>query len=106
MNDQEFLAVVDDCTLKCKKILNKKGKDYSSADNRFSNFEAAAGLQSSSTKQALFGMLAKHLVAINDFIDNDAEGEVVLKKDWESKIFDAINYLYLLYGVLVEEEKV
>jgi len=36
----------------------------------------------------------------------DATGEAVLKKDWESKIFDAINYLYLLYGILAEEEKV
>jgi len=103
MTDQEFMITVDESITKCRKILNSKGKDYSFEDDRFSNFRSAAGLLSSTPEQALYGMLAKHLVAINDFIDNDAMGKVVLKKDWESKIYDAINYLWLLQGMLKEK---
>lgn len=103
MNNEEFVLTVDECIVKCKRILNKKGKDYSTDEDRFSNFYSAAGLQSNSPEQALFGMLAKHLVAINDFIDEDANGGTVLKKDWEDKIFDAINYLFLLQGILKEK---
>jgi len=103
MTNQEFMITVDECVIKCKKTLNSKGKDYSFPNNRFSNFNSAAGLLDSTPEQALYGMLAKHLVAINNFIDRDAMGEVVLKKDWESKIYDAINYLWLLQGMLKEK---
>ena len=103
MTNQEFMLTVDDCVVKCKKILNRKRKEYSFDNDRFSNFKSAAGLQSCSPKQALYGMLAKHLVAINDLIDEDAGGEIVSKKDWEAKIYDAINYLWLLQGMLKEE---
>ena len=102
MTNQDFMITVDECIIKCKKILNSKGKDYSFEDDRFSNFNSAAGLLSSTPEQALYGMLAKHLVAINDFIDQDAVGGIVHKKDWEAKIYDAINYLWLLQGMLKE----
>ena len=106
MNNEEFLTVVDEVVVKCKKVLNKKGKDYSYEDARFSNFIQAAGLQANSPKQALYGMMAKHLVAINDYIDNDAMDGEVTKKEWDDKVLDAINYLFLLYGILREEEQV
>ena len=106
MNNEEFLTVVDEVVVKCKKVLNKKGPGYSIEDDRFSNFRQSAGLQACSTKQALYGMMAKHLVAINDYIDKDADHEYVDKKEWNSKVLDAINYLFLLYGILREEEQV
>ena len=105
MTNEEFVLTVDEAVVRCKRTLNQKGKDYSYQDDRFSNFRSAAGLQSCTPEQALFGMLAKHLVAINDFIDNDAMGEIVLKKDWDDKIYDAINYLFLLQGMLKEKGK-
>ena len=103
MTNQEFMLTVDECVVSCKKILNSKRKEYSFEDDRFSNFNSAAGLQSCSPEQALYGMLAKHLVAINDLIDEDAQGEEISKKEWEAKIFDAINYLWLLQGMLKEK---
>jgi len=105
MTNEEFMVVVDEVVVKCKKILAKKGPNYSTMDDRFHNFKAAAGLQSSTPKQALFAMAAKHLVAINDYIDDDADGLIVTRKEWEAKVLDGINYLFLLSGMLVEEEK-
>jgi len=100
MNNEEFKSVVDEVVVKCKKILDKKGPNYSSDGNRFDNFDAAAAMKRQTPQQALLGMSVKHTVSIHDFVDRSADHEFITKKEWEAKIFDEINYCFLLYGML------
>ena len=102
MNNAEFNAVAAEQVKTCLDLLDVKGEEYDTDSNdRLHAFKIAAELQHITPKQALAGMLAKHTVSIYDMC---AEGEHPLEK-WTEKISDSINYLLLLKGMVVEDEK-
>lgn len=97
----DFEKVVNEQFEMCKRVLFKKAEEYATGKDRFHNFRLAAGLQGCSEKQALYGMMAKHLVSIFDMCKS---GDRYPMELWNEKIGDSINYLLLLKG-LVEEER-
>ena len=103
-----FNKVVKEQLLTCENLLIGKGHEYApdAVDendvDRLAHFKKAAAIIDGTPKEALLGMLAKHLVSISDMcIDplNDYS-----KERWTEKITDSINYLLILRA-LVEEEK-
>jgi len=82
----------------CRQVLEFKAGEYAPDDDRLSNFKTAAMLQSATPERALAGMLAKHVVALFDFIRT---GETDTAR-WEEKLTDTHNYLYLLEALLHE----
>lgn len=82
------------------KTLFSKAAEYADDKDRLRNFKLAANLQGVSPRQALGGMLAKHLVSVFDLInDKDPAPQHI----WDEKLGDASNYLVLLKALVVEE---
>ena len=100
MNDKQFNEVVDRQFSLCREILKEKSIEYTDGYvDKLRQFKAAASLESSNPKAALFGMLTKHLCSLADMC---ADGDAPIYK-WDEKITDSINYLLLLRA-LVEED--
>lgn len=101
MNTEEFEQIVNLQIDSCKKTLIGKAKEYATED-RLHNFKVAASLQSTTPRDALCGMMAKHVVSIFDMAKDDQLAQMHV---WDEKIGDAINYLLLLKAVVMEERK-
>lgn len=87
-------------------ILFKKKEEYATDGNVFENFENAVGISFHDTPEGvLWEYMVKHLQSIKDMIkDLEIGGEVGGHYDEKlvnEKIGDAINYLLLLRGMLI-----
>lgn len=100
MQLERFNKVVSDQLQYTEALLKIKGAEYVKTSDRLAAFKKAGALQNETPKQALFGMLAKHLVSISDMCSSDTDEP---RERWIEKITDSINYLILLRA-LVEEE--
>ena len=103
-----FNKVIKEQLLTCESLLIGKGHEYApdAVDendvDRLAHFKKAAAIIGGTPKEALLGMLAKHLVSISDMcVDSQNDYS---KERWTEKITDSINYLLILRA-LVEEEK-
>lgn len=108
MNNERFNNIVDNRVEKCKELLLKKSKEYSrlyhKVPDRLSNFKRAGEWDEEPPERALWGMWKKQLISLRDFI-NDLENDVIAPwEQWEEKLGDSHNYLYLLEA-LVRERK-
>jgi hypothetical protein len=101
MTYQRFEEIVTNELDYCKTLLTSKGKEYSLTDDRLACFKRAASLQGETMKQALCGMLAKHVVSVYDMCMSD--GKFTVDK-WTEKVTDSINYLLLLMAAVEEED--
>lgn len=99
MKSEDFDEIFIDQIRQCEKMLTRKGNEYADED-RLSNFKKAACLQNTTPKNALGGMFAKHVVSIFDLIK---ENDPAPMEIWDEKIGDALNYLFLLKAVVIEE---
>lgn len=100
MHASDFDMVLKAQIAATKRVLGNKGGEYATEGDRLSNFKTAAKLQNCKPRQALGGMLAKHIVSVFDMID---EPEPRPFEVWDEKITDSINYLILLRGLVVDE---
>lgn len=104
MNHEEFNKVFEETVAFCREVLLVKGAEYTPEHDRFHNFTVAASLMGCSPEQALGGFLAKHLVSIYD-LPQKPSGEVPMAV-WDEKIGDALNYLFLLRGIVREYDMI
>lgn len=81
-------------------VLIKKAGEYATGDDRLYNFKQAAHLQGITMRQALGGMMAKHVVSVYDIINSPT---IPSEEYIEEKLGDNLNYLLLLKAVLEEE---
>lgn len=105
MTNEKFQEAVCDEVRTCLELLLTKGKEYSGdrpEDDRLVNFKLAAGLARCTEKQALFGMLCKHLASLSEMIMTNGDYS---EARWKEKITDSINYLLILYAMVKEEMK-
>ena len=100
MTSAKFNKVVEEQINRCKDILCVKAEEYAGNDDRLHNFKCAAGLQNCDPKEALLGMMTKHTVSISDMCRDGKSYDMDI---WNEKITDAMNYLLLLKGLVVEE---
>ena len=101
MTQKNFEEIVNQQLEICRDLLVSKGKEYSLTDDRLIAFKKAASLQGETVKQALCGMLAKHVVSVYDMC---MSGDQFGIERWTEKITDSINYLLLLMAAVWEEE--
>ena len=94
-----FNKVVKEQLLVCEHLLTGKGHEYAPDAVDESNIDRLAIIDGT-PKEALLGMLTKHLVSISDMC---TDGRSYSLDRWTEKITDSINYLLLLKA-LVEEE--
>ena len=103
MKSEEFDKQVHEQIKTCLEILTNREPIYAGREDRLENFKKAGELQNVNPETALFGMLAKHLIALSDFVIQLQKGiEPFIEGQWEEKITDSINYLFLLKGLLKE----
>lgn len=118
MKKDEFMEVVNNTVEDLiKKVLIKKGEEYTRGNDRFSNFKRMAAALGCTPEKALVGAWIKHIASILDMVD-DLERMVKLCDDrkythkelnlklWDEKIGDAINYLILLRALIIERNNV
>lgn len=77
-----------------------KTAEYATED-RLHNFRVAAAVEGITPRQALAGMMAKHTMSVYDMC---RAGDYSLDQ-WAEKITDSINYLLLLWALVVDEEE-
>jgi hypothetical protein len=104
MNAKTFNIIVNERVDLIKKTLTNKAKEYVINDDRLYNFKRAGEIARCKPKEALKGMMLKHLVSVFDLIEQEANSD----RDKQlylidEKIGDAINYLILLEALLKEE---
>lgn len=100
MTQKKFEEIVEGQLDICRHLLVVKGKEYSLTDDRLACFKKAASLQGETVKQALCGMLAKHVVSVYDMCMSDQEFGI---EKWTEKVTDSMNYLLLLMAAVWEE---
>ena len=103
MNDNSLQITIRNAFYRCTRLMHSKGKEYSPGEDRLQNFKEAGTLQGISPEQALFGMLAKHLVSLAEMCRAVTERPGYSPQAvWEEKLTDAHNYLFLLEALLKE----
>lgn len=100
MTQDNFERIVEAQLNITRNLLITKGQEYSLSDDRLEVFKKAAHLQGETVKQALCGMLAKHVVSVYDM---SMSNETFDLARWTEKITDSINYLLLLKAAIMEE---
>lgn len=98
MTNNEFITVATERLDRCRQTLALKADEYASDTDRLANFKRAAALQEITPVKALGGMLAKHVIALYDFIIREESNMA----RWDEKITDTINYCILLDALLAE----
>jgi hypothetical protein len=94
MNTEEFNIEVENSHLRSKKVLIKKGLEYSKPDSdRLEQFHRAGCAQNIICTEALIGMATKHFTSISDMSKDPLAYTI---KQWNEKITDLRNYTYLL----------
>lgn len=100
MKNCEFSNRVDEIFKICKEVLTSKGDAYARDDDRFANFNRLAEqlvLPRTTIWKVYF---QKHMDAIESYMAGyRGDPEKIT-----SRFVDAINYLLLLYGMLIEDE--
>jgi hypothetical protein len=102
MTPSNFERIVEDQLNTTRNLLIVKAQEYSLNEDRLEVFKKAACLQGETVKQALCGMLAKHIISIYDMSMSD---ETFTEDRWTEKITDSINYLLLLKAAIIEESQ-
>ncbi len=103
MNTQEFEDVVlNNRLFLIEKTLGSKADEYARAGDRLSNFKKAAQLMNCTPEKALFGFVAKHMVALSDFVNDLDNGVNQTPERWVEKTGDIINYMVLLEALVIE----
>lgn len=105
MNSADFNKHLDAMQKITVDTLKVKAAEYAANGDRLHNFRVAAAIEGKSKYAALGGMMAKHTVSVYDLLRYADEGREIPKALWEEKIKDSINYLYLLWAMVNEEDK-
>lgn len=105
MNQKSFDKMFKETVAKCESMLCAKNKEYARNNDKLSNFKKAAAMQSITPEEALQGMMAKHQISITDYVMDLREGTTHTIEQWDEKIIDALNYLFLLRALLIEKEE-
>lgn len=102
MKTKEFEKVSAKLLQDCIELLNTKQVEYNSdTDDRFLEFKQAATLLGTSTEYALLSMLSKHIVSLYNLVLLEHLDLAI----YTEKIKDSINYLVLLYALLIDIHK-
>jgi hypothetical protein len=106
MTQEKFNDVVIRQMDFCTSLLMTKGTEYAPDAlinheiDRLAHFKKAAALMNTTSRAALFSMLAKHLVSISDMCMDEKNHPV---EKWDEKITDSINYLFILRAIIEED---
>lgn len=103
MNISKYHELREDLIADAFEVSNKKGQDYTQkSQDALKNFKTVAERTGLTAKQVLGVYMMKHQDAIASFIEHDGQLE---SEPIKERIIDNINYLTLLWGLIVEDEQ-
>ena len=102
MTNSEFRLKIDHIREFSLDTLLMKNANYSKgSEDALHNFNAGADINGSTTAQAAWGYLTKHLVALRDKVKRNDFSDLA---DLEEKCTDIINYTAIIYAIGCNEE--
>jgi len=102
MHIDRFHELVKEIDKHCFNILGDRGSVYTQETDRLSNFKNAGRMLGKTPEEALWGMVVKHIIAVQDAIFEKKDVHLAKWLEW---IGDIINYMKLLYALKVEENE-
>jgi hypothetical protein len=84
---------------RCFEVLGVKEKEYAINEDRLEHIKSAAALLDTTPKIALMAMSVKHFASLNSMSQCNHQNISL----WDEKITDSINYLLLLWALVLEE---
>jgi hypothetical protein len=96
MNQEDFGKLIANRIEHSTSVLARKGVIYSSDEDRLSNFKSVGAMKKETPQKALWGMVAKHIIATQDMIDS---GKIPTAGWINEYLGDIHNYMHLLEGV-------
>lgn len=105
MTAEDFKKISQARLTGCDVVLNAKGEEYSRHGDRLHNFKSAGRHKGESPVRALWGMYVKHLVSVEDMLEDVEQGKYIDPSKIAEKIGDSINYHLLLEGLMVEHNE-
>ena len=104
MKEEDLKKIMEKQFEHCSMVMLRKSDEYTEgSDDKLEHFRAAAALMGVKPEAALMGMLSKHLVSVADMC-MDQRGSAAYSIDqWEEKITDSMNYLFLLKAIIRED---
>ena len=102
MNQDQFDRHLQTCIERTQSILKTKASEYAHGD-RLSNFKDMSTMKKETPEKALWGVCTKHIIALQDFIDElDSTQAPRPYSYWQEKTGDIINYMILLEALVLE----
>lgn len=101
MNQTEFEKVMDSAIADAKKILCKKGQDYTrvGSDDRLDNFKSIGAITGLSPLQVWAVLISKQFLALMQYVSaGKLHSESV-----EERFSDTLNYLFLGRAIIAEQ---
>lgn len=102
MNSKQFDAIVESRLTRTKHVLLVKAKEYANDSDRLHNFNKAGKMSNQTPEKALRGMLLKHIVSMDDIIENIDKGILPSEALLDEKIGDIINYYILIEACITD----
>lgn len=101
MTGDDFNTLLERRLTRTRETLATKAGEYAMDTDRLHNFKRAAEMRGKgeTPREALLGMLIKHLVSVFDMVDGDREYPEGV---WDEKVGDSINYFILLEAIVAE----
>ena len=101
MKTEDFYTLIQLFLEECVETMKTKGKAYAGKDQSiFANFNRVAAKKRIPRQVVASIYMDKHLDALDSFI----RGEYGDPEPIEGRIKDVINYLLLLYGMIMEQQ--
>ena len=104
MKPDDFMKLIDKIFADCKALLVVKEMEYSEGVDRLDQFKKGIHFTGLPAHRVLAGMMLKHTTSIYDMLRDEDTTEYRMDK-WEEKIYDHINYLCLLMGILEDNQQ-
>lgn len=104
MNNEDLNKIVEARLEAVRDTLIKKGIEYSTNQDRLSNFKLGAKKTGLNPLEVLNGYLLKHLVSFDDICQKYVETGKVNNELLSEKITDILNY-YLLAECIMKENQ-
>jgi hypothetical protein len=100
LKEQEFEKRVNDTLEKIKLLLITKGKEYRRENNPFHNFERGSLMTNEPREKVLKGFLLKHIISVDDIINDLDKGVLPQEAKVEEKYNDILVY-YLIQKCMI-----
>ena len=109
MTNKDFIEETQRFFEECLDVMNTKGQEYAGSEDKFANFKRLANKYNVPAEEICGIYMTKHLDSIDSFIRERRAGKSVmeieagLSEPISGRIMDAVNYLFILKGIVDEE---